>query len=288
MLGKDLITNPRMWQLVLEVRASALEAVAFSPYEDHALIYERIEFDPSAPGTLRALEDAVYDNPMLLLDFRRVTVLYDAHHMLVLPPAGESADRAAFRRVFPAALTGGGEVLVNHMPQLPADIAYEIPADIAGFLRRTFPGIVIEHPLAPVATYFRAKHPTRRRGKTIVNLSDSRLDMVVLGDEAPLVISSQRFVEPIDAVYHILAARERHSLLDTDEIMVAGDTVRRVAVTAILRRYVRYVLPAIFPSVMFRAGKASLSAPFEMILAPLAATLEQPATGTRPQSSPRE
>lgn len=276
-----------MWQLVLEVRASALEVVAFSPYENHALIYERIDFDPAAPGMLRALEDAVYDNPLLLADFRRVTVLYDSPRLLPVPAFGAEASQAAYRAVFPEGLTGPGEVIVSPVPQLRTGIAFDIPADIAGFLRRTFPGVTILHPLAPTATYFRSRHPGRRRGKTIVNLSGNRLDMVVLGDETPLAINSFRFTEPLDAVYYILAARQRHSLLDTDEIMIAGDRATRAPLSAILRRYVRYVLPAIFPSVMFRAGKASLSAPFEMIVAPLtAATAKSTPHNADSQSKP--
>ena len=74
----------------------------------------------------------------------------------------------------------------------------------------------------------------------------------------------------MDAVYYILASREALRLPDTDEILIAGDRMLRAEITPVLRRYVRYVMPAIFPSVMFRAGKASLSAPLEMILAPIA------------------
>ena len=75
----------------------------------------------------------------------------------------------------------------------------------------------------------------------------------------------------MDAVYYILASRENLRLPDTDEIMISGDRTTRAAITPVLRRYVRYVMPAIFPSVMFRAGRASLSAPFELIVAPLVA-----------------
>ena len=67
MLGKDLIDRPQMWQLVLEAGASSLSVVAFSPYENHALINETISLVSSAPSALRALEDAVYENPMLLV-----------------------------------------------------------------------------------------------------------------------------------------------------------------------------------------------------------------------------
>ena len=55
-----------------------------------------------------------------------------------------------------------------------------------------------------------------------------------------------------------------------NKIILAGDTVCRRAVTPPLRRFIRYVMPAIFPSMMTRGGQASLSIPFEMIVTPIA------------------
>lgn len=268
MLGKDLIERPQMWQLLLEVDASALSVVAFSPHEDHALIYETIPFDMSATSTLRALEDAIYDNPMLLLDFGNVTVFYDTQRMVAIPGMAIGSAGACLRKLFPPCGMRG-EVLTSPVAGMDAAIAFEIPCDILGFLRRTFHNASIGHPLAPVASYFGMKHPLHPHGKTLVNITGSRLDVVTLGDEAPLMLNSFRFVEPMDAVYYILASRSKLGLRDTDEIMIAGDRTVRAAISPVLRRYVRYVMPAIFPSAMFRAGKASMSAPFELIVAPL-------------------
>ena len=272
MLGKDLIDRPQMWQLVLEAGASSLSVVAFSPYENHALIHETISLDASAPSALRALEDAVYENPMLLLDFRRVMVYYDAPRMAALPGMAASSAGVCLQRMFPPSDVRT-EVLVDNIPGMDACVAFEIPSDIPGFLRRTFHNASIGHPLVPVASYFGMKHSARPSGKTLVNITGNRLDVVTLGSGAPLVLNSFRFVEPMDAVYYILASRSTLGLRDTDEIMIAGDRDVRAAIAPVLRRYVRYVMPAIFPSVMFRAGKASLAAPFEMVVAPLMSPL---------------
>ena len=50
----------------------------------------------------------------------------------------------------------------------------------------------------------------------------------------------------MDAVYYILAARKSLGLADIDEIIIGGDRLTRAQVTPVLRRYVRYVMPAIF------------------------------------------
>ena len=180
MLGKDLIDRPQMWQLVLEAGASSLSVVAFSPYENHALIHETISLDASAPSALRALEDAVYENPMLLLDFRRVMVYYDAPRMAALPGMAASSAGVCLQRMFPPSDVRT-EVLVDNIPGMDACVAFEIPSDILGFLRRTFHNASIGHPLVPVASYFGMKHSARPSGKTLVNITGNRLDVVTLG-----------------------------------------------------------------------------------------------------------
>lgn len=274
MLGKDLIDRPQQWQMVLEVSASALSVVAFSDYEEQALIAHTITFNAAAPTPLRALEDTIYDNPMLLLDFKRVIILYDTMRFLPVPEKAikhPDMANALFRRVFPAdtTITSGTTIVHTTLPRMNAAISFEMPNDVLNFLQRTFHNATIAHPLAPSAIYFQAKHPARCHGKMLVNLYGNRLDIIILGENAPLALNSFKIVEPLDAVYYIMSARANNALRDTDEIMIAGDRMARAAITPLLRRYVRYVMPAIFPSVMFRAGKASLGAPFETVLAPL-------------------
>lgn len=273
MLGKEIITDPACWQLIMELSDDSLQVMAFSPFEQHEMIYERIESPEPKLSRLRKLEDAVYDNPLLLSEFRRVTVLCDTTRFMALPDFAGSdnvSGVAAFRYLFPGGPDGArGEVLFSELPELNMSIAYEVDASVAGFLRRTFPCVRFEHPLVPLCRYFKSRHRGRSYGKTLVNINGRRLDIVTLGNNAPLMVNSFRFREPMDAVYYILSSRKSLKLADTDEIIIGGDRMTRAQMTPVLRRYVRYVMPAIFPSVMFRAGRASLSAPFEMILLPM-------------------
>lgn len=263
----DLIQQPHLWQLLMEASSTGLAVMAYSPYEGHNLIYRVLDYATKS-GELQGLENTVYDNPLLLADFRKVTLLYDSPHVLPVPDTADELAEAIFRNVYPD-YGRHTKVLVSHIPEMDIALCSEIPAETDNFLRRTFPCITIEHPLAPLCRYFRAKHPTRRRGKTLVNIHGSRLDIITLGDNAPMALSTHHIEAPMDAVYYILASRSKLSLPATDEIMIAGDRTVRAAITPVLRRYVRYVMPAIFPSVMLHAGRESLSAPFELIVAPL-------------------
>ena len=73
-LDKDMITEPRMWQLVMEPGSAALSVMAFSPIEHHSIIAADIPYPPDAEPA-SAFRDAVYDNPLLLNDFLQTTVL---------------------------------------------------------------------------------------------------------------------------------------------------------------------------------------------------------------------
>ena len=276
MLHKDLIDQPSIWQLVLEISAQAIEVVAFSPYENHSLIHESIPLAPDAESHLRAVEDAVYDNPLLLADFAKVTVLFDTQRFLPLPSGLGKAAQKLLRKAFPPQPDIPASVIAVGMPSLGMTLAMELPDDMLGFLRRTFHRAVIIHPLVPQAVWLRSKYPARHRGKTLVNLRPDRTDVVILGDEEPLILNTFRVSDPMDSLYYILAGRQVNGLEPTDEIFIAGNRRLRNEVGALLRRYVSFVMPAIFPSVMFRAVKASLGAPFEMILAPVVADLIEP------------
>ena len=271
-LDKDMITEPRMWQLVMEPGSAALSVMAFSPIEHHSIIAADIPYPPDAEPA-SAFRDAVYDNPLLLNDFLQTTVLLPTRRFMLLPDimTDSEAVRALFRRSFPAAGDGRpSELLTEDLPSLRARLVFETDAGLLGFLRRTFNNPRITSPLVPLALYFRGKHPNRPRGKMIANLCADRVDIVILGDDAPLVVNTFDIRDPMDAVYYTMACREAHSLRPTDEIILAGDTVCRRAVTPPLRRFIRYVMPAIFPSMMTRGGQASLSIPFEMIVTPIA------------------
>lgn len=270
-LDKDMIREPQMWQLVMEIDSTALHVMAFSMIENHSLISADLPLD-KGQTPLKAFQEAVYDNPLLLADVSRVTILLPSRRFMLMPDMllDSAESLSAFRRAFPpGSAESREEILVEEMPGMNCGMLTAIPADMLGFMRRTFNNPRISHPLTPLALYFKAKHPTRPRGKMLVNLRPDRCDVVILGDDAPLVLNSFQIHDPMDAVYYIMACREGIGLNPTDEIILAGDPTMRQRVSPVLRRFVRYVMPAIFPSVMFRAGKASLRTPFEMVVAPL-------------------
>lgn len=267
-LNKDMITEPRRWRLILEPTPDALDVMAYSPADHHAMIADRLPLSGDA-DPLKALQDAIYDNPLLLNDFHSVSILLPQERFLLLPDLLDDTDSAddAFRHAFPRIPSDApAELILTELPGMRARIALEVPRNTLGFLRRTFNNPRILHPLTPLAIWFRSRHSGPTAGKMIANLRGRRVDIVILGSTAPLLINSFPIHHPMDAVYYIMACRESLGVRPTDELILAGDPADRTAVMGELRRFIRYVLPAIIPTEMFRAGRAALRAPFEMVL----------------------
>lgn len=84
-LDRDLITNPEMWNLLLRLSPTEMHLVAYSIVEDNSLIYRRFPIDSNSGSYLRALEEVIYDNPMILSDFRRVYCVIQTSTQVVAP-----------------------------------------------------------------------------------------------------------------------------------------------------------------------------------------------------------
>lgn len=271
MLEKGLIEQPHMWHLVMEVTPTVLRVAVYSLFDDHGMVTDTIRLSGEAP-LLQQFEEAVYENPLLLCDFAGTTIIWDTPRFQLLPGfvADDETARLAFRAAMPEQPEEAPTTLIfNELPEIACRLAFEIPDDLLGFLRRTFNNSPISHPAGILTRYFSNKYPTRSYGKSIANLREGRLDLLTLGDTAPLMLTSYEIKEPMDAAYYILAARKLLNLKESDEIMIAGDREMRSAVAPVLRRYVQFVLPAIFPPTMFRAGRDSMTIPFEMAVAPI-------------------
>lgn len=269
-LTKALVPDTSMWRLCLRIDPKALSVVAYSTVEDNSLIYRRIELDPAADSQLRAIEDAVYDNPLLLSDFQRVYVTVAADCYMLMP--AECAADADLRR----------STLLELFPEFDGDIfscdcgtrnvrlVMGLDNHLTGFLNRTFLNPRITHSLAALSRYFITNNPAANAVKTYINLRAGRLDIIIAEKGRLLLANTFTCPTPSDALYYTLAARSLFALdNDTDELLLAGDTSSREQLMPLLRRYVAKVMPAIFPSTMFRAGKDAMNAPFDLIVMPL-------------------
>lgn len=268
-IEREMIKEPRLWRLALRLDSRALHVMLYNVVEDNSLIYREILLDGAAPSMLRALEDAVYDNPALLSDFARIDCVVDTSVCLTVPTALDKTEMR-YRLMAEAYPDFEGETVSCPLQGLDVSILMGVDSEILGFLRRTFNNPSIHHHLAPLCRYFHGKSRLGNTGKMYANFHDSRLDLIAFGKDSLSLANTFEYREPMDAVYYILACRRMLGLdASSDELFLAGDNDARDAVSATLREYLAYVMPVIFPSSMFRAGRDAMRAPFDLIVLPL-------------------
>lgn len=269
-LVKNMIGNPRVWRLALRVEADALRVVLYSTVEDNSLIYRTIPLDPAAPSHLRAVEDAVYDNPLLLSDFERVYCVVDNSTFLLVPtPLAETADdcELMLKAAFP---DFEGEIVSNPTGAANATLLTGLDSDLAAFLNRTFLSPRLFHHLSPLCRYFITSAGKGNSVKTHVNLRPRSLDIIVSDHGNLLMANTFAYSSINDALYYVMACREYLGIgPGGDELLLAGDPKAREVLMPRLRDYVARVMPVIFPSRMFAAGRDSMQAPFDLIVLPL-------------------
>jgi hypothetical protein len=267
-LNKELIENPALWRLLLLIDDDNLVVVANSTVEDSSLIHVKLPYDSAAASPIRAIEDVIYSNPLLLSDFNKVECIVRSKHFLIVPTATDeqSANVIAGKLWNDNSLS----IITDEVANLCANIVWAVDAQLVNFLVRTFNNPRIVHHLTPLARYFSRKSRLGNSGKMYVNLRRNYLDVIAFNGGKVSLINSYEYQDKDDATYFVLAvANEAGFNLDDDELMICGDVALREQIMPELRRFVNYVMPVIFPSAMFRAGKEALNAPFELILLPL-------------------
>lgn len=270
-LDSSLIANPRLYNLILRIEPMRLDVMIYNGGEDDTLVYRSIKLDASM-SQIAALEEAVYENPVLLGDFNSITVIIASADYAVVPEwiTGNPGLEAKVAGKLLVNDDTDTELLTVPVPEAGVALLLTPCVRLLAFLRRTFNNPVILHHVAPLIRYFHSTERLGATGKIFVNLRSDSLDIISLGSDGPKLVNTFRFRDKMDAVYYILACRE---LLKDDgedyEILIAGNSELREEITPVLRKYVGYVMPVIFPSTMFKAARDTMKAPFDLIVLPL-------------------
>lgn len=270
-LTKDLIgIDASMWVMAMRYSASALDVMAYSLCEDNSLISACIPLDEA--DAHRSLEKAVYDNPLLLMDFKRTYCIIEPDALCALPPQSTDSEirRPLLKEIWPDFDEKNHEIIADITPGGRGPVlAGCVERDILTFFRRTFPGIRIASHLSPLVRYFMST-----RGNTpklYANLRKNATDIVVI--DGGSVLMANTFATPTDddAAFIVLTARSHLGLAGAagEEIMLSGNAPQREALTAQLRKFAPRVLPVVFPPRMYRVGREIMHLPFDLTVTPI-------------------
>ncbi len=260
------IEHPEYWTLLLELCPGRLRYMFYDVDQDNSLIAGDIALDLSAGSYLKALENAVYDNPVLLDDYKQVRVIVDSMQFVVLPPAydDETCALDALDAAFP---NREGDLVFCRLPRCQVGIACDTPQGVTGFLQRTFNMPPVVHHLYPLCEHYRRQDDNREVACVHLNLHDGCADMLITRNKQLVMANSYPLKAADDAVYYALHAWKTFGLdQQRDELLIAGDRDLTSAATATLRKYVSYVMPPIFPAQALKIGQDAMKAPLKLIL----------------------
>ena len=263
--GNINIQRPELWTLQLALHPRVMRYMLFNSGQDNSLIAGEIPLDSSQESYVKAVENAVYDNSVLLDDYGRVRLLADTEHFLLLPPDVDDDQDAdeLLRAQYPEL---EGDTALCRLNACRVGLAFELPPQVLGFLQRTFNMAPIVHHLQPLCDYYARFCQRSSVRRMFLNLHDERMDMVVFDRDSLQLANTFAVRSASDAAFMALHAWQSLGMdVHTDELQLTGDKAVRDQVSAELRRYVSYVMPAIFPAAAMRLSHDAMRAPFNLI-----------------------
>ena len=272
-LTSDMVASPQMWRMALLLSPEGMDVAITSLIEDNSLIYKHIPLPSDASSRLRVIEETIYENPLLLSDFRKVDILVRTRRFLVIP--SEITEPEVQEKIMTEFWPDIQDftIFTDSALVLPGDrdsIVFAMDGAEASFLQRTFPTARISHALTPMVRYFAGNSRLGCSGKMYVCLRQQEIDIIAYTSGGLQMAVTTSVASADDALYYVMAALHTCKLSPSDvEIMLCGDNALRQTLTPMLRKFVGYVMPVVIPSAIFRTGKDALAAPFSLMLIPL-------------------
>lgn len=275
LIDKELIGEPRLYDLAMRLEAETLHVLLYRSGEPESIVYRAVPLDAPGLPPERRLEETVYNNPLLLSDFHKVTILVDTTRYAIIPDNATGGDTLfaevlADRMLPDTADDSRAETLFTPMSPAGVTVAVKMPSQLLAFLRRTFNNPAIYPPIAPLSRYFYDSSLIGHSGKIYVNIRRDSLDLLAFTGSRLELANTFAFRESADAIYYIMSVRKM--LMDRDgddrELLIAGDDALRDEITAVLREYAGYVMPVVYPATLVRAPKDVLKSPFDLIITP--------------------
>ncbi|MCQ2288020.1 MAG: DUF3822 family protein [Muribaculaceae bacterium] len=259
------IQQPELWTLQMSLDSKTLDYILYTDAQEDSLIMGSIELDTSAGKYLRQVENAVYDNPFLLDDYKEVRVIYNSPHFVLLPQEYDEIEaQEVFDTHFP---DSDGEMAMCSLKRCGVNIAFEIPKGVLGFMQRTFFTPPVFHHLHPLCEHYKRINDGSEIARMFINMSDSHMDMVVYQNGRMVLANSFDYRTPQDAAFFALHTWDSMGMDRlNDEVQLTGDKAQRDAIAPILRKYIGYVMPAIYPAAALRLGQNAMKAPFDLIM----------------------
>lgn len=258
------IQHPELWTLEVALHERVLRYILFNSDQANSLITGELPLPATGEDYLHRVENAIYDNHALLNDYGRVRLLVDTPHFVLLPDEVSDDDAQTLLQAQYPELEG--DTAVCQLPQCDVRLAFDLPRGLLGFLQRTFNMAPVVHHLQPLCEHYARFSQNSSVRRMFLNLHDDRMDMVVFDHDRLQLANTFGVRNAGEASFMALHAWDSLGLdAQSDELQLTGDKDVRDQMTAELRRYISYVMPAIFPAAAMRLSHDATLAPFNLI-----------------------
>lgn len=259
-LTRELIGDTTLWRLILRIGPDALAALLIGPESvERPVIFHS---EPLADPSVKALENAVYDNPLLLADFAAIDIIFSTPELMPVPDglgelreemaAAMLPDSAGPRRVEAESFPGG-------------EVVYAVGADLFNFVARTFAAARFHHALAVNARYLTHRNAASGMGANTFALCEEPGEMTLVSFDPRGALRYLNRPQPrqaADYAYFTLAGPGAAAPL-----MVGGKPALRNEVCDILRRMQpdARVLPLTLAEDLLHLRRLAPGATFDML-----------------------
>ena len=264
MEGKNKIDirHPEAWELLVSIEDRQVNYILYTPAVEGSLIIGEVE---RADESLQALEDAVYDMPELLNEYKRVRVVVHSQHFVLVPQ--DATDEECAMILHEAFPDDDGDEAVCLMAHNGVKIAYLTPSGLQAFLGRTFNYPEMFHHLHPLCEHIKEHKGNDNNSRMFLNLRERQMDLAIYCDGAIQCANTYPFSHVEDAVYYTLNAWRAHDMNQlVDELEIAGNNELCAEMMPKMREFVKYVTPLAFPPAAMRLGRNAVQAPLELIM----------------------
>lgn len=203
-LRRDAISQPELWHLAMEIGNERLTIVLFPPTKSEPPIFETLPLTSENKEITASLEETIYDNPLLLSDFKKIDCLISSPKFIFSPLTGSDIEYSDLLDcVFPNSNTP----IISDISFSNCKLVYDIDSELTAFLKRTFFGIKINHRLIPLITFF---HSISQENKKYiwVNKTDRTADIAVFDEGRFRMANTFEVSSPTDMLYYISAVKQ--------------------------------------------------------------------------------
>jgi hypothetical protein len=262
-LHRDLIADTLLWHVSICIAQESIHVLLTGPESvEQSVMFHTIALKPGSASHLAAVEEAVYDNQLLLADFASVNVMVDTPNFTILPAEVAAKAGEIIEAMIPDL---DAPFTVTQRPLDPAGtqiLAAATPTDLLNFINRTWAHPTIDHPLAATARYL-ALVPTHGSGSALYGvISAGRMMAVRYGaNGTPDFANRFEINAPADAAYYLLALSA-----GVETLVVGGDADLRNEASSLLRSRLQCpVLPITLSPELLQLQRMAPAAPLYLL-----------------------